>query len=250
MTGLVNDEQRFIALEGTWNTREVGGYETHDGKITKHNQLLRSDGLHALSRADIEKLKGIGLKTVVDLRRDDEREREPNVLADESWVDYRPVPIYQKEPHARGWKTDTIFPYYCALIDSSQDTIKQVLALMAEPDNFPLMLHCSAGKDRTGLLVALALEMAGVPRETIAADYAPSSDNIEALKPKFRAAFERNTDLTPEVYERLLLSPPEAILGLFDFIEEHYESVPAYARKIGLRDEEMALIRKNLLAME
>ena len=244
---MMYEENGLIPLAGTCNTRDVGGYKTSNGHVIRPNRLLRSDSLHALTPADVAQLRALGLRTVVDLRRDDEREKEPNRLAHEPWIDYRPNPLFNREPYARGIDVNQVAGYYCALVDTSQPEISQVLQLLADPASYPVLIHCAVGKDRTGLLVALALSQAEVPPATIAADYALSDVLIEPLKPKYRHLFQINTTLAPDVYEALLTAPPQAMLDLLRYVDTQYGGVPAYMRQIGLSDAEIQQIRQNLI---
>lgn len=245
---MMRTENGLIPLDGTYNTRDVGGYRTSNGHVIQPHRLLRSDSLHALTSADVARLHDLGLKTVVDLRRDEEREQEPNRLAGEAWIDYHPNPLYDREPYARGIPVHQVAGYYCALVDTSQPEIRDVLRLLADPASYPVLVHCAVGKDRTGLLVALALALAHVPPATIAADYALSDALIEPLKPKYRHLFQVNTTLPPETYEALLTAPPQAMLDLLRYLEVQYGGVVPYARQIGLSDRQIQQIRDNLIS--
>ena len=245
---MTKGENGLIPLEGTCNTRDVGGYQTSNGQAIRPYRLLRSDSLHRLTAADVARLHKLGLKTVVDLRRHDEREKEPNRLAREPWIDYHPKPLFDREPYARGIPVHQVAGYYCALVDTSQPEIRDVLQLLADPSSYPVLVHCAVGKDRTGLLVALALALASVPPDTIAADYALSDALIEPLRPKYRHLFEVNTTLPSETYEALLTAPPQAMLDLLHYVEVKHGGVYAYGRQIGLSASEIQQIRDNLIS--
>jgi protein-tyrosine phosphatase len=235
---------RHLHLEGAYNVRDVGGYLTTDGRITRWRRLLRADGLHRLSEGAQRTLLATGLRTIIDLRRPREAEQQPNVFATATTVRYRHLPLYQVVVGDRAERT--LGEIYRWVIDECQPQIAAVIRLLAEPDALPGLVHCTAGKDRTGVIVALLLGAVNVPHETIVADYTVSAENLrgeftEATRQRVVAA-----GLDWENYQRLLISPAEFMHDLLAHLDTHYGGIQQYLRTIGIDGEELAILRDML----
>ena len=170
---------RHIEVEHAFNIRDIGGYPTCDGQTTQWKRFLRSDGLHALHEADMQVLLDYGVRLVVDLRLPMELRSAPNVFSGSELVQYRHQSFLdeavlkriEKEPvqnrtHLRADQG------YRSWLDHCQPSVRDVLVSLSDNDAGVALYHCSGGKDRTGLVTALLLGLAGVPDELIAADYA------------------------------------------------------------------------------
>lgn len=235
---------RHLKLEGTYNVRDVGGYLTTDGRITRWRRLLRADGLHRLTEEAQRTLLATGLRTIIDLRRPREAEHQPNVFATATTVRYRHMPLYQVVVGDQDERT--LGEIYRWVIDECQPQIAAVIRLLAEPDALPGLVHCTAGKDRTGVVVALLLGAVNVPAETIVADYAVSAENlrgefIEETHQRVTAA-----GLDWDKYQRLLISPEEYMRDMLAYLDDRYGGVQPYLRTIGIDGEELAILRDML----
>ncbi len=230
----MSDDERRLCLPGTCNLRHVGGYTTSDGRRVRPFTLFRSDSLHLLTAAGQATLLGHGLRTIIDLRRDAELEIEPNVLANHANIRYLHLPLYNswREIMPEGGPPQSLFHLYQLIVDGCHETMGRVLHAAAAPGSFPLLVHCKVGKDRTGLVIALLLAAAGVPRATIAMDYASSGRNLEPMLPELMAAAQRD-GLNLERYALLLQSPAQTILDLLAYLDEKYGSVSTYLDTIG-----------------
>ena len=235
---------RHLQLEGTYNVRDVGGYVTTDGRITRWRRLLRADGMHRLTAEAQRTLLDDGLRTIVDLRRPREAEQQPNVFATATTLRYRHMPLYQVVVGDRDERSlDEIYRW---IVDECQPQIAAVIALLTEPDALPGLVHCTAGKDRTGVIIALLLGAVGVPVETIVADYALSAEHlgsgfVEEMRLRITAA-----GLDWAQYERLMISPAEFMHDLLAHLDTQYGGVQSYLRTIGIDDEQLAVLRTNL----
>jgi protein-tyrosine phosphatase len=235
---------RHLKLEGTYNVRDVGGYLTRDGRITRWRRLLRADGMHRLSAEAQRTLLDEGLRTIVDLRRPSEAERQPNVFATATTLRYHHLPLYQVAVGDRDERT--MGEIYRWMVDECQPQIAAVITLLAEPDALPGLVHCTAGKDRTGVIIALLLGAVGVPHNTIVADYAVSAENLrgeftEETRQRVTAA-----GLDWERYQRLLTSPEGFMRDLLEYLDTKYGGVQDYLRTIGIDGEQLAILRDNL----
>lgn len=170
---------RVLPLEGGSNFRDMGGYETADGRVVRRGVLFRSGAMTSLTTEDRQYLDRLDFKMVYDLRGRDERELFPNHWAEDTDLDYR-YHDYGREEMTRSGASRTLFDE----VDSDElmplvyrampDFLAQQLADLFDvliSEQTPLVVNCSAGQDRTGLATALILHALGVPRDTIVEDY-------------------------------------------------------------------------------
>lgn len=167
---------RKVHLEGTRNARQLGGISLGNGSVFKKDAVFRSGALCFITRNDSDKLHKIGIKTVIDLRVDREIAREG---PDKSYF-LSEVPNVVRLPmtNSQGLGQEA----YHYLIRENRTAIASYFKILSEPKNYPVLFHCSAGKDRTGILSALLLEMLGANRDVIMDDYLESLKNSAALK--------------------------------------------------------------------
>jgi protein-tyrosine phosphatase len=174
-SGRTGDEDRRIALPGTQNLRDLGGYPAAGGTV-RWRTLLRSDALHRLDDAGRAALAGLGLRTVIDLRTEQEVEAAPSALAGTGARTFH-IPLFSDAAISRlPPERAAIYRY---MIDDCAAAIAEAVGRLCASDALPGLIHCTAGKDRTGLVVALVLDVIGVPDEFIAADYAMSAAYLD-----------------------------------------------------------------------
>ncbi|HQR04184.1 MAG: tyrosine-protein phosphatase [Proteobacteria bacterium] len=235
---------RQVVLEGARNFRDMGGYATTDGRHVKFGRLYRSDNLSRLSVADWDRLRQLGLVTVVDFRTAEEvAATPPEVPADISLL---PLPIglaglniedFRQRVSEGRLDASMLGVSYSAIAFSAADRYRRWFEfLLAHPDRVSVF-HCTSGKDRTGLAAALFLSALGVPRETVLQDFTASNrflhDGIEATLARVRA----NPKLAgnEELLRRLLGVERSQMEQTFTDIEQRYGSVDAYlTRALGV----------------
>ncbi|MDA1348080.1 MAG: tyrosine-protein phosphatase, partial [Chloroflexi bacterium] len=242
--------RRHIALEGASQVRALGGYPTLDGRQTRWRTFLRSDGINRLTPRSQERLVQYGVRTVIDLRRTWEVQKAPNVFADSSLVTYHHQNLLGEDPASQSSvdaeAAGRLGTLYGLWLDQVQDQVGKTLATLASPSGSPAVFHCSAGKDRTGIISALLLSLAGVPEQTIAEDYALSASQLfdvyvnEFAPPDLRATY------TVEDYESDHC-PPEAMLETLAHLEDRYGGVEAYVRGCGLSATQVESLREALV---
>jgi protein-tyrosine phosphatase len=182
---------RLVALERSFNFRDLGGYVGHQGMVTRWGTLFRSDTLHELTGPDVETLRSLGLATIVDLRTRRELEhtgRGP--LADESMAFRHLSLIRDGEGEAMAAPAppgDELSLRYGWYLEGGRDSLVAALLLLADPVNLPLVFHCAAGKDRTGVLAALVLDILGVAPEVIVADYVITAERMPMILDRYRS---------------------------------------------------------------
>ncbi|GAA2093550.1 tyrosine-protein phosphatase [Microlunatus panaciterrae] len=260
----------WIQLEGLVNLRDVGGMPTTDGDRIASGRLLRSDNLQALTEADIEQLRSIGLTDVIDLRsnyevisegpgpmtqQDDVRihhhslfrekaagigepkpDTAPEVLPAEAlpWVDLRP-----------SVQVDNVFAsHYLSYLVDRPDSIVAALRSISGATGAALV-HCAAGKDRTGTVVALALSVAGADPEAVVADYAASSERIEAIVDRLMATRTYADNLRDRPLSSHI-THPETMAAFLEYVDTEYGGVIALLERLGWTDEDTEQLHTKL----
>ncbi len=275
----------WIELDGLANLRDVGGTPTVDGGTIVPGRLLRSDNLQDLSDSDVAFLRGLGLTDVVDLRSEYEAEQEgpgplaateveihqfslfrewregvgedkteeaspdedrpeeehteedrPEVLPEAAlpWVDLQPTATLDNE----------VAGHYMSYVLDRPDSILAALRVIAYADGASLV-HCAAGKDRTGTVVALALSLVGAEREAVIADYTASSERMEAILERL---------LSSETYAENLrdrplhthLSHEETMVAFLGHLDEAYGGVKQLAAQIGWTEADQQRLHAKL----
>jgi protein-tyrosine phosphatase len=241
---------RWLELDGAVNVRDLGGLPTEDGRTTKPGVVLRSDNLQNLSEKDVRRLAEIGVRTVIDLRTPTEVEQEgPGPLVAEglrhvnldlipSWGAERAVPHEQRE-------AGDLSHFYLGYLDDAPDAIVAALRVLADPDSGGAVVHCAAGKDRTGVVCAFALLVAGVPREEVVADYALTAERIEAIFDRLAGARAYADDMKTRALDDMR---PHALSmrHFFDRLDELGGPV-AWLERNGFGPDEQAALRARLV---
>jgi protein-tyrosine phosphatase len=193
--------QRLVELAGAFNFRDLGGYPTTEGRVTRWGRLFRSDSLHELTADDVGTLKSMGLATVIDLRTPRELDRTGRGLLAGEPVAFRHLSVIREDGGeavgAPAEPVEELSSRYLWYLDHGREALAEALAVVADPDHLPLVFHCAAGKDRTGVLAALVLDILGVDPDVIVADYVVTAERMELIIARYRgepglaAAMER-----------------------------------------------------------
>jgi protein tyrosine/serine phosphatase len=252
----------WIDIEGAANARDLGGLPTEDGGKTVPGRLLRSDNLQELTPADVARLTGeYGLSTVIDLRSTAELNSEgPAPLDAVPSVEHHHHPVLPEEGLATDVVADVLltrnerdrsrYPgnaatgHYLGYLEDRPDQIVAALRSVARAPGAALV-HCAAGKDRTGVVVALALSVAGVRPDAIAADYAATGDRIDPLLARLRRSATYRADINrrpPESHR-----PQAATMAAFlAEMESRFGGAAAWLTAHGLSQDDLDLLRAKL----
>jgi protein tyrosine/serine phosphatase len=253
----------WIDLEGAVNVRDLGGLPTVDGGTTVPGRLLRSENLQELSPADIARLvKEIGVTTVVDLRTTGELEVEgpapldavPAVrhvhhpvlkeLGNSTQAVSEALLVTKVEQDRARYPDDITTGHYLGYLEERPDEVTGALRDIATADGAAIV-HCAAGKDRTGVIVALALTVAGVEPDAIVADYAATGDRIEAILGRLRRSRTYAKDLSERPVQAHL--PRAGTMRAFlEQLDVRYGGLPRWLAGNGFADDEFSLLRDKL----
>jgi protein-tyrosine phosphatase len=200
------------------NLRDVGGRPTSDGRRLVSGQLFRSDGLQRLTDQERESVVArLGVRTLIDLRSELERGRTGEVEPPGDARIHR-VPILDGSYVQAAADGLTLADMFDAITFDETPALARAVELLAAPGAGPTLVFCTAGKDRTGVLVALVLDLLGVDRTVIAEDFAASAPGVGRIIEAFLANFDDGElpDIPPEV----LAAPPEVIVDLLESVDE------------------------------
>ena len=209
--------RRHLPVPGTLNFRDTGGYPTADGGVTAWRRLFRSDGLHRLGQGAV---RGLGLRTVLDLRTSAETQIAPSPLDDLAAGGALTMHISLTGDDLSALPPD-LTEIYDFIVDQRGSAIAAAIRSLARPGGLPGLVHCTAGKDRTGIVVAFAIAAVGVPDQIIAADYALSSLYLDPQHTLTIGRVRESTGLGDRLTAALLASPPELMLRVLARAREH-----------------------------
>ena len=260
-------EPLWVPLDGAANVRDLGGLPTEDGRRTAPGRLLRADNLQGLTPGDVRRLvQELGVRTIVDLRTSVEVDKEgPGPLTAEPRVTHRHLSLYPE----RGQMTDVdaVLPwrtarskaaaadpdadnptigFYLAYLKHRPDSIVGAVRAIAEPGG-AVVVHCAAGKDRTGVVTALALSGVGVRREAIVADYVATGDRLERILSRLRASstYESDLDGLPTDVHRPRAHTMQRFLEVLD---ARFGGPAGWLASAGFDADDVAELRRRLIA--
>jgi len=247
--------ERELAWDGCLNVRDLGGHPIRGGGETRYGAVVRADSVRLLTDAGWASLVDYGIRTVLDLRGHHEREDDPPADVP---VDVLHVPFMEaseqewEEIGAEIEQAATLAPdvtastrdVYLIFLERFRANVGAAAKAIAHARDGGIVVHCVGGKDRTGLLAAFLLHVAGVETEDIAADYALSEERLRPRHEVWFAAADTEEEL--ERLRRIAQTPAESMVGVFAELERRYGSVEAYLRSTGVSDEELELIADRL----
>jgi protein-tyrosine phosphatase len=249
----VEHPDRLVPLDGAFNFRDLGGYRGAGGALTRWGLLFRSDTLHELTSSDVDTLRSMGLATVVDLRTPRELERTGRGLLEPEPIGYRHLSVIgegsggdaEGEAMAAPGVHD-LSARYLWYLEVGGAALAGALTLLGEPANYPLVFHCAAGKDRTGVLAALVLDLLGVDTEVIVADYLITADRMELILGRYRSdpAFESRMATVPASRFGVEATTMERFL---DVLHQRFGGAEGWATASGVPPASIARMRALLL---
>jgi protein-tyrosine phosphatase len=243
---------RALVVDGLLNVRDLGGLTTPDGRRVRPGRIVRSDNLRGLTdEGAVTLVRDLAPRMVVDLRTEAECAREGRGLAEVAHVRYVNLPLQPKaalnpEQVAAGLATN-LFDDYVLQIRDNGAPLLAALELLSDGEALPAVVHCTAGKDRTGVLVALLLDLLGVAREQIVADYAATTDNMPGILARIRSSsFFQGNGLAAApgwIFE----STPATMRAFLAWLDEEHGGTERWAIGNGLPLSAVQRLRANLL---
>ncbi|MBO0693425.1 MAG: tyrosine-protein phosphatase [Acidimicrobiaceae bacterium] len=242
---------RLIALESSFNFRDLGGYVGAGGRPVRWRTLFRSDGLYRLTPADLTQLVGLRLRTVIDLRTASELEQLGRISWPDGSLAFHHLPLMDVLPPQDTYDQDWVDParvarQYVAMLTSGSKAITSAIDVLCDPASYPLAYHCFVGKDRTGILSAVVLSALGVGHADIANDYALSEDAMRRMmawlaanQPDVAKRYESST-------AAIVAASPETMEHFLADLDDRYGGAEGYLRSLG-RPDAGAQLRELLL---
>lgn len=250
--GIGTDEGRLLPFDGVVNFRDLGGYRTESGLLTRWRTVYRSDALHRLTADDLELFHQLGIRAVYDLRSDEERLGNPNPVAS------RQIPVESRV--TRGEFTDgtalkdasdadnRLLEVYLAILSTGGPFFGELLSALATPGELPAVIHCAGGKDRTGLATALLLSSLGVDRTTVLDDYELTNHFITARRVEEVVTLFAAAGMTPEAALAFTRAPRPAMAAALAWLDDEFGGVEAYlVGPCGVSPGTTAALRERLL---
>jgi protein-tyrosine phosphatase len=236
-----------IPVPGTYNFRDVGGLPARDGEV-RRGVLFRSDGLHRLGDAGRDELRRLGVGVIIDLRDENEARLMPDDIAGLD-VRVRRLPVFEGSGASQGERGISLEALYHRIVTRHAPIVVDALRALPEAGDRAVVVHCTAGKDRTGIVVALALLAAGVDRDAVVTDYALTETHLagEWLEEMVALIGRYGIPDTPELRTLMGGSPREAIDGVVETIEREHGSVREYLLASGLGLGELAALEHLLI---
>ena len=240
---------RVIAFEQVFNFRDLGGYPARGGTL-RWRTLFRADGLNRLQPGEEEAFGALGISTVIDLRTGEEADHGGRFPTDVWDVSYHHLPMFDVLPD---WPegvddaADYLSERYLEMFATGRKAIARAFELLADPASYPLVFHCTAGKDRTGILAALVLAALGVPEDVIAADYALSQEAMVRLMAWARdqqGVFGRPRGPIPSA---AVEARPETIVSFLRKLRDRSGTEDAFLAELGVTGSAVDRIRSILV---
>jgi protein-tyrosine phosphatase len=243
----IEHQKHHLPLVDALNVRDLGGYISNSGHKTRWHRLIRAGNLDQLSPVSQQSLIDYGVELVIDLRAKWEVEKFPNVFANSKRVHYQNLPLYSEEVIVRLNEPATLAELNYLVLELCQPQIKAILTAVTESNySKVLIIHCSAGKDRTGLVIALLLSLVGVTPQIVAEDYSLSAYYLaDKIKQWQEQAQERGQNLAR--FEADMASDPQTILKTLSYLKQTYVSVDRYVEKLGFNTFKLKQLKYSLL---
>lgn len=237
---MIREENNLFILNDLYNVRHMGGFKTKDGALTKDYKYIRGSAKGSLTNEEKAHLYNRGVRVIVDLRYTHEITKTLSPLKDFNDIKYFHVDMMGEFWQMRERGYVDLRALYIDLLNDSKAKIYDVMKIFLAHQTEGIYFHCTAGKDRTGIIAMLLLDLIGVPRDVIIRDYSESYENN-----KHRPGYKT----MPEEWRRFTYSEPEYMADTLKFLDETYGGAEAYLLKIGLTPTEISALKSTLLVL-
>ena len=261
--------ERVIHLEGTSNTRDIGGYQTGDLRTIRPGQIIRSENLSRLTAGDFQKLEEIGVKTVIDLRTDREHDQAPTVWQGDNPPQFFHFPVGDAQNDwfkaqrrmikgnrfSEEQSLEHMTEGYRMIAEEGPPSYQKLMGLVLDQSNWPILIHCNAGKDRAGVAVTLIMEALGVDRETIMEEFLFTNEVSRTEKKAVLLSKERKNSRSVGRSSRgpsasawfpIVGVQAEMLEAFYASVDEQYGSMDAFLTDLGVDQEARSALVASL----
>lgn len=256
MSTIARTSTRMEAFDLLFNFRDLGGYPVADGRRVRWGRLFRSDSPHQATDADLVTLAELGVRTVVDLRTHVELAERGRYPLDRHPVRHHHLPLI-----SRTWEDDVrlttsvapeltasfLTARYVEMLADGRPALTTLVGVLADPAAYPTLFHCAVGKDRTGVIAAMVLDLLGVADDQIVHDYTLSALGMARIEAWLVANDPHEADAWLRQPRAWLASPPAAMASFLDHLRGEYGSTEGYLSARGVDPAVIEAVRRNLL---
>ena len=258
--------ERVIHLDGTANTRDIGGYLTNDLRTLRWRQIIRSENLSRLTADDFQKLEEIGLKTVIDLRTDKEHDRAPTEWLGDNPPQFFHFPVgdsngdwfnatrkmMKGNKFTEKQSSKLMAEGYRMIVKEGPPSYTKLMEVVLDESNWPILIHCNAGKDRAGVAVTLIMEALGVDRETIMEEFlltneiARIAEKSVLLAKQSKKQRRNGRGPSASAWFPVIGVQPEMLETFYASVDELYGSMDAFLTEVGVDQDARRTLTESL----
>jgi protein-tyrosine phosphatase len=241
----------FIDLVGAHNFRDLGGLPATDGRHTRDGVLFRSDALHHLTPEDTDRIGTLGIRTIVDLRSHTEVDRTGRGLLAEADIGWVHAPLTHAAPDGNyvlppALAAGDLGAHYVQSLEERTAMLASIVEHLSTEENLPVVFHCTAGKDRTGVVAALVLTLIGVERDAIIEDYTLTDARMSPIMDRLRTSGDF-PDTCATVAPGIARAEAASMVTFLEAVDRGYGSAEGWAHRAGISDETLSSMRALLL---
>jgi len=255
----------FVQISGVTNARDLGSYITaHPPGIVKPHLLFRSAEISGIDDLGMAQMRDLGIRTIIDLRSDTELERFNTPVPVIRDVEIRRVPVFRKEDYSpemmakryalyASGKTEAFMELYSQILNHGVEAFTAIALHIRDSPSDGCLFHCTAGKDRTGVIAAVFLSLVGVSDQDIAHDYELTRVGREPAREKIMARIAKEEIFigNTEAANNMLSSRYDTMLAFLEMLRNKYNGAEGYLReRVGLTVEDIVLIRNRMVVPE
>ena len=243
------EPDRLISLDRAFNFRDLGGYASSLGGHVRWRRIFRSDNLAALTDGDHRVLADLSIATVIDLRTPAEIERVGKIRPSVAY-EYHHLPMSDVLPDTtdtRWSSAEYVASRYDEMLVGADFCMRTTLSIAADPRSYPLVFHCAAGKDRTGVLAALVLDIVGVERNVIVEDYVLTASRMDLILSRLQGGADAEARVA-EIPQFLLRAEAVTMQTFLDQLHENHGGARGWALASGVSAASLEAMSTLLVA--
>ncbi|MGU3576912.1 tyrosine-protein phosphatase [Brucellaceae bacterium C25G] len=234
--------ERDVVISGSFNSRDLGGYKTQASHLA-WRRIFRSGNMANIDQSGVATLKALGITRVIDLRSPKERDAEPDPFGENDGIELIAISLFDNLDPRQLPQGDVLLHLYLQALQTQGAVFVDVLRKIAYSDE-AVLFHCTAGKDRTGLIAAMALAIAGVSEEDIITDYAMTNGRIEPLLKNLEKAAQ-TLDLNKADFMPMLECKPQTMRQTLDWLKANFQGAENYLKINGFTENDLMKLRSR-----